>query len=188
LDEFDVIAKLRDDKNELGELKRVVNSLIQNIDAFSHSNILIAATNHHDLLDPAIWRRFTTIITLEKPQKEDIGALLGGLLADKNTNFTSNQKKLSHIEDALSGLSHSDIKTIIFSSIRNMVLSQRDILTNCDVLKEIFFYKNHSIDSEDVFIKYLQENGATHKEINEGLGISLRKIQSASKYVDRKEA
>ena len=52
LDEFDVIAKLRDDKNELGELKRVVNSLIQNIDELSSDSILIAATNHHELLDP----------------------------------------------------------------------------------------------------------------------------------------
>ena len=56
LDEFDVIAKLRDDKNELGELKRVVNSLIQNIDGLNSDSILIAATNHHELLDPAIWR------------------------------------------------------------------------------------------------------------------------------------
>ena len=76
LDEFDVIAKLRDDKNELGELKRVVNSLIQNIDAFSNDSILIAATNHHELLDPAIWRRFTTIVSLEKPQKGEIERLL----------------------------------------------------------------------------------------------------------------
>ena len=188
LDEFDVIAKLRDDKNELGELKRVVNSLIQNIDAFSNANILIAATNHHDLLDPAVWRRFSTIITLDKPQKDEIGALLQHLLSDKETNFLTSPKKLSYIEDAFIGLSHSDIKTIIFSSVRNIILAQKSILTNCDVLKEAFFYKNHSIDNEDIFVKYLLENGATHKEINEALGIPLRKIQSASKYIERKDA
>ena len=54
LDEFDAIAKVRDDKNELGELKRVVNSLIQNMDEFSKDSILIAATNHDELLDRAI--------------------------------------------------------------------------------------------------------------------------------------
>ena len=74
LDEFDVIAKLRDDKNELGELKRVVNSLIQNIDGLNSDSILIAATNHHELLDPAIWRRFSKVITLEKPQVDEIGS------------------------------------------------------------------------------------------------------------------
>ena len=54
LDEFDVIAKNRDDSNELGELKRVVNSLLQNIDSFSQGNILIAATNTPELLDNAV--------------------------------------------------------------------------------------------------------------------------------------
>ena len=57
LDEFDAIAKARDDEHEMGELKRVINSLLQNIDIFSQNNILIAATNHPELLDKAIWRR-----------------------------------------------------------------------------------------------------------------------------------
>ena len=53
LDEFDAIAKARDDGNELGELKRVVNSLLQNVDAMSGDSLLLAATNHEQLLDPA---------------------------------------------------------------------------------------------------------------------------------------
>lgn len=57
---------MRDDKNELGELKRVVNSLIQNIDTLNNDSILIAATNHHELLDPAIWRRFSTVDNFRK--------------------------------------------------------------------------------------------------------------------------
>ena len=57
LDEFDAIAKARDDKNEIGELKRVVVSLLQNIDNLGDT-ILVAATNHAHLLDPAIGRRF----------------------------------------------------------------------------------------------------------------------------------
>ncbi|MBR3923279.1 MAG: AAA family ATPase, partial [Kiritimatiellae bacterium] len=65
LDEFDVIAKMRDDKNELGELKRVVNSLLQNIDQFGPNSVLIAATNHDQLLDPAVWRRFTTTLRID---------------------------------------------------------------------------------------------------------------------------
>lgn len=186
LDEFDVIAKLRDDKNELGELKRVVNSLIQNIDAFSGDSILIAATNHHELLDPAIWRRFPNIVTLEKPRKEEIDLLLQSLLSDKDTNFLSNEKKLSAIEDALVGLSHSDIKTVMFRAMRDVILSQRSCLTNCDVLKELYFQKNHAIEDESDFIRYLLENGATHKEINDSLEIPLRKVQTVSKNVERK--
>jgi len=187
LDEFDVIAKLRDDKNELGELKRVVNSLIQNIDSMSSDSILIAATNHHELLDPAIWRRFITIITLEKPKREEIEKLLQNFLDGKETNFFFNSKKLDYIEKALMGLSHSDIKTIISNAMRNVVLSGRVCLTNCDVLKEVFFHKNHGIENEDDFINYLLQNGATHKEINDGLGMPLRKIQNVSKNIERKE-
>ena len=67
LDEFDAIAKKRDDAQELGELKRVVTTLLQNIDALSPEVFLIAATNHEQLLDPAIWRRFQMTIRIDLP-------------------------------------------------------------------------------------------------------------------------
>ena len=71
LDELDAIAKKRDDNNEIGELKRIVNSILQNIDEFlSKGGILIAATNHQELLDDAIWRRFTLRINMEKPKND----------------------------------------------------------------------------------------------------------------------
>ena len=187
LDEFDVVAKLRDDKNELGELKRVVNSLIQNIDSFNEDSILIAATNHQELLDPAIWRRFTTVITLEMPKKEEISQLLHVILVGNETNFLTVPKKLDYIENALAGLSHSDIKTILINAMRGVVLTDRTILTNCDVLKEIYFHKNHTIDDEDDLIKYLINNGATHKEMNESMKIPLRRIQWISRMMGKKE-
>lgn len=67
LDEFDAIAKLRDDQQELGELKRVVNSFIQTLDTFSHDLVVIAATNHEQLLDSAVWRRFTFQLEIGLP-------------------------------------------------------------------------------------------------------------------------
>ena len=68
-----------------------------------------------------------------------------------------------------------------------MILSGRDTTTNYDVLKELYFYQNHSIDDEDEFIMYLLSHGVTHKELNEGLDIPLRKIQSVSKKIERRE-
>lgn len=59
LDEFDAIAKLRGDMQELGELKRVVNSFLQNLDTVGRQSIILAATNHEALLDSAVWRRFS---------------------------------------------------------------------------------------------------------------------------------
>lgn len=68
LDEFDSIAKLRDDPQEVGEIKRVVNALLQNLDLREGRGVTIGITNHSKLLDPAIWRRFE--IQLEVPSPE----------------------------------------------------------------------------------------------------------------------
>jgi hypothetical protein len=70
LDEFDAIAKLRGDSQELGELKRVVNSFIQNLDALGPQSIVLAATNHEELLDSAVWRRFGYRLELGFPAAE----------------------------------------------------------------------------------------------------------------------
>lgn len=181
LDEFDVIAKLRDDKNELGELKRVVNSLIQNIDSLNNNSIFIAATNHHELLDPAIWRRFSKVITLEKPHREEIVRLLNILLINFSNNILDYDKKFEQIGTAFEGFSHADIRTVITNAIRNSIIHEKSSVTACDVLREIYFHKKHGIEDEDSFIRFLLQNNATHKEINESLGIPLRRIQTVSK-------
>lgn len=183
LDEFDVIAKLRDDKNELGELKRVVNSLIQNIDELSSDSILIAATNHHELLDPAIWRRFSRVITLEKPQTQEVIKLLNLYLSNFNNGVLDNAKKVEQLGMAFQGFSHSDIKTTVNNAIKEAIIKRKAILSSCDLLKEIFFHRYHNIEKEDDFIRFLIENGATHREINENMDIPLRKIQSISKGI-----
>lgn len=67
LDEFDGIAKLRDDPQELGEVKRVVNAVLQAMDARAHLGLTIAITNHEGLLDPAVWRRFDARIEIGLP-------------------------------------------------------------------------------------------------------------------------
>ena len=67
LDELDAIAKRRDDRGEIGELKRLVTVLLQQLDDWPASGLLIAATNHADLLDPAIWRRFELAVEFPLP-------------------------------------------------------------------------------------------------------------------------
>ena len=68
LDEFDAIAKLRGDMQELGELKRVVNSFLQNLDTVGRQSIILAATNHETLLDSAVWRRFSYRLEFTLPE------------------------------------------------------------------------------------------------------------------------
>jgi SpoVK/Ycf46/Vps4 family AAA+-type ATPase len=67
LDEFDAVAKLRDDPHEVGEIKRVVNALLQNLDSRHDLGITIGITNHPRLLDPAIWRRFEVQLEIPRP-------------------------------------------------------------------------------------------------------------------------
>lgn len=67
LDEFDAIAKRRDDDADVGELKRLVNVLLQAVDNWSGESLLVAATNHPDLLDPAVWRRFDLALSITAP-------------------------------------------------------------------------------------------------------------------------
>lgn len=184
LDEFDVVAKLRDDKHELGELKRVVNSLIQNIDNFSENSILIAATNHHELLDPAIWRRFTKVITLDKPDVNEIKLLVNSLFKNVETNFLSSERKLEQIAASFEEMSHADIKTIVNNTIKKTIINKGEYVNNWDLLQEAYLYKNHKIVSESDFIKFLLQYGVTHKELNENFGYPLRKIREVSKVTD----
>lgn len=67
LDEFDAVAKLRDDPQEVGEIKRVVNALLQNLDSREPLGFTIGITNHARLLDPAVWRRFEVQLEIPKP-------------------------------------------------------------------------------------------------------------------------
>ena len=79
LDELDAVAKRRDDSTEIGELKRLVTVLLQEIDSWPDGALLLAATNHAELLDPAVWRRFEVVLDFPLPDEE---ALMRGV-----TNF-----------------------------------------------------------------------------------------------------
>lgn len=67
LDELDAVAKRRDDSSDVGELKRLVTVLMQAVDDWPVNGLLLGATNHPDLLDPAVWRRFEVVIDFPLP-------------------------------------------------------------------------------------------------------------------------
>lgn len=88
LDEFDAVAKVRDDPHELGEIKRVVNTLLQCIDGRAEMGFTIAVTNHESLLDPAVWRRFDIRIEIPKPDADARVAMLKRHFNDHETSDT----------------------------------------------------------------------------------------------------
>lgn len=75
-DEFDSIGKERGDTHETGEIKRVVSFLLMQIDQLPSYVITVAATNHAELLDRAVWRRFQLKISFPAPQKNEVSAFL----------------------------------------------------------------------------------------------------------------
>lgn len=121
LDEFDAVAKMRDDTNEVGEIKRIVNSLIQNLDAYP-SLFIIAATNHEHLLDPAVWRRFDSIVHLPLPGLEERVTLFTEYLHSDELD-ADNLKALALLTDGFSG---ADISQAVIRA-RQEALLQPDV-------------------------------------------------------------
>jgi len=76
LDEFDAVAKRRDDQSDIGELKRLVNVLLLELERWPDSGLLVAATNHPQLLDPAVGRRFDVTLALAPPGQPERVAIL----------------------------------------------------------------------------------------------------------------
>lgn len=132
LDEFDAIGKLRDDKYELGELKRVVVSLLQNIDALDNKTVLVAATNHEHLLDPAIWRRFAFKLKMDLPSHEVRLALFKHFL-----NEYTDGNNMEILATATDGLTGADIRQIAQDTIRTAVLSDSNTIDFSGALRRI---------------------------------------------------
>lgn len=138
LDEFDAIAKARDDNNELGELKRVVNSLLQNVDTMSNDSLLVAATNHEKLLDSAVWRRFEYKLKIELPDTEAIVEMID-LFSKGNHNLSTKEKY--ELATAFTGLSGANIEEIILKAIRNAVVNESHV-KKTDFYEMLFSFKN----------------------------------------------
>ncbi len=134
LDEFDAIAKRRDDATEIGELKRIVNVLLKELEDWPLHSVLIAATNHPDLLDPAIERRFDVVLTIPLPGPPEREAIIarscGHFLASLPTGFVGT------MADLLQGRSGSELETKTQAAVRKHVISQTP-LVQCFI--EAFF-------------------------------------------------
>lgn len=176
LDEFDVVAKRRDDANELGELKRVVNSLIQNIDSFDKGSILIAATNHHELLDPAVWRRFNKVIEVPLPGPNEIRRYADSFIAPLMSS-----KLMPRQLSSLAGLSYSEMSTVTKNAACNAAMRGEDLFTVYDLIRQTYIVKRHGIQDTDDLVRYMLDRGCTQTDVQKGLGISLRTVKKIAK-------
>lgn len=118
LDEFDAVAKARDDAQEIGEIKRVVNTLLQSLDARNGRGITLAATNHEHLLDSAVWRRFDARIELGKPGEEARRQMLRQFLKPMRIE----PYELKFLVWASKGMSGADVEMLVDTGKRFYVL------------------------------------------------------------------
>lgn len=125
-DEFDAIGKEREDPTEHGELKRVVNSYLQMVDAYRGKSLLVAATNHERVLDRAIWRRFDEVLFFDKPNLEQIRQLLQVKLRSVRHDLPLDEPGfLTHF----TGFTQADIERVLIRAIKAMALKGRQFLT-----------------------------------------------------------
>jgi DNA polymerase III delta prime subunit len=144
LDEFDAVAKIRDDPHEVGEIKRVVNSLLQCLDFRSSIGFTIAITNHEQLLDSAIWRRFDARIFVPKPDVEPRKKII--------SNYLSGIKVSSVGRDFLAwiteGYSGAEIETLCNSLKRYVVLKNKPGFNVIEALNSNIHLSADNVNSE----------------------------------------
>jgi AAA+ superfamily predicted ATPase len=120
-DEFDAIGAQRAMPNETGEIRRVLNSFLQFIEEDSSLSIIIAATNHVEILDRALFRRFDDVIRFDVPSKE----LIVRLLRERLATFKTEDLEWDKIAEEAQGLSYGDLVRACEDAAKEMVLEGR---------------------------------------------------------------
>ena len=176
LDELDAIAKRRDDATDVGELKRLVTVLLQEIDDWPSSGLLIAATNHSDLLDPAVWRRFELRVAFPMPTDEAVRRSID--------TFLGHADAAAHWRDVLAvtlrGLSFSDIE-------REVTLARRSSVVHREALNDSFSrvvrgrMEPLARTQRSQIAMWLAKAGISQRQVHELTGVSRDTIRKKNK-------
>ncbi|ATG75731.1 AAA family ATPase [Zobellella denitrificans] len=121
-DEFETLGKERGDTHETGEIKRVVSSLLLQIDELPDYVVVIAASNHPELLDRAVWRRFQVRMELPLPTRAQLTAFITGISKRSKVDFGLAAETVAK---RLLGLSFSEVEEFCLGVVRRAVLDQR---------------------------------------------------------------
>jgi SpoVK/Ycf46/Vps4 family AAA+-type ATPase len=132
-DEFDSIGSERGLGNDVGEIRRVVNSFLQMVERDESDSLVIAATNHIALLDRALFRRFDDIIEFDLPNEAQVNLLLRRLLV----GFKTKGVRWAEIGRAALGLSHADIVRATEDAIKAVLIEERETILNGDMISGV---------------------------------------------------
>lgn len=128
-DEFDSIGSQRGLRNDVGEIRRVLNSFLQFIEADDSNSLILAATNHPGLLDHALFRRFDDVIEYQMPTRE----LVIEVLQNKLASVRKTWKDWSQLATEAEGMSYADISRACEDAIKHAVINEKDVLTERDI-------------------------------------------------------
>lgn len=190
LDEVDALAKGRDDPHELGEMKRVVNTVLQNLDRTREVLPVIAATNHEDVLDHAVWRRFTDVLRFQIPTAQERTRIAELHLAP----IPSDRREVTPDVVAMltEGMSGAEVATLIRNAVRHAIVHHRAKLQRADLnaaLQELWSNQRNRdaapADADQILaIVALREKGLKQREIGERLGVSAATVNRRLKEWD----
>lgn len=131
-DEFDAIGGERSRDNDVGEMRRVLNSFLQFIERDNSDSLIIAITNNKSLLDQALFRRFDDVILYHLPSEQEKLALLKDRLASRSQNVD-----FEGLLPNINGLSHAEISLACLDAIKETVLDEDKRMENSLILKAI---------------------------------------------------
>lgn len=176
LDEFDAIAKRRDDTAEIGELKRLVTVLLQAIDDWPSDGVLVAATNHEGLLDPAIWRRFDLALRFPMPNKREVREAVRASLGSLSTHHPAWVDILSLI---FHGSSFADIEREILFLRRSIVIRQNPEEQLGALLRRL--REGVELRRRKALAHELEKLGFTQRRIQVYTGVSRETLRAETK-------
>jgi SpoVK/Ycf46/Vps4 family AAA+-type ATPase len=132
-DEVDALAGDRAASNDVGEIRRVLNSFLQFLEEDQSESVVIAATNHPQLLDNALLRRFDTVMDFALPDDDGVRAVIRNRLAA----YLSAKLSWTRVIDAARGLSHAEITTAAENAAKRTVLSGRKRVLTDDLVRAL---------------------------------------------------
>ena len=180
LDELDSIAKRRDDASDLGELKRLVNVLLKELESCPSTCVVIGATNHPELLDKAIWRRFDRSLTIPMPEENERMQLLQRHLG--KLNQAAKKTTIEYLSRNTKNINAADICKMC-EHIKRQTLINADQNVDLMVLAELFKVRQLETREEKILIcKQLKKEFSklSQREISQ---ITQIPLTSVSRYL-----
>lgn len=132
-DEFDAIGSQRGLANDVGEIRRVLNSFLQMIEQDQSNSVIIAATNHPSILDYALFRRFDDVVRYGLPSRDQIVAVLKARL----THFKLPKLAWHQLANLAEGLSYAEITRAVEEAIKDAIIHDRDSVAEADIAKTL---------------------------------------------------